>query len=142
MKSILVCFAVLFVGGVAWADPIVRWDRIEGNVQHAAENGIEVAGIPSSNRGVTITSGKAVFDLATGFLSFKVEGLSYDRHYPANDRPIGTYPGGLRMATIVCDSTRTPEVVDSECEQELMSPAGPQRGCGCLSGGVGRSSLP
>ena len=113
MKSILVCFAVLFVGGVAWADPIVRWDRIEGNLQDAAEDAIEVAGIPSSERGVTITSGKAVFDLATGFLSFKVEGLSYDRHYPANDRPIGTYPGGLRMATIVCDSTRTPEVVDS-----------------------------
>ena len=32
----------------------------------------------------------------------------------ANDRPIGTYPDGLRMATIVCDSTRTPaEIVDT-----------------------------
>jgi hypothetical protein len=98
----------------AWAGgPIVRWDRIEGNLQHAAGT-IEVAGIPSSERGVTVKSGKAMFNVATGFLSVDVEGLAYDRHYPANDRPIGTYPGGLRMATIVCDSTRaSAEIVDT-----------------------------
>jgi hypothetical protein len=114
MKSIIFLFVVLFVTSTAWAEgSIVRWDRIEGNLQHAADEPIEVAGILSSERGVTVTRGNAMLNLANGFLSVDVEGLSYDRHYPLNDRPIGTYPDGLRMATIVCDSTRAPEVVDS-----------------------------
>ena len=119
MTRIFTVLGALLACGTAWADgPIVRWDRIEG-VSHDAV-GTEVAGIASTTRGVTVGSGTAMFNLRTGFLFVQVKGIAYDRHYPANARPIGTYPGGLRMATIVCDSTGmfgTPVIVDTPAVQ-------------------------
>ena len=117
MKTILfaVAVALLAFTSPASADgPVIRWARIQG-VTHEA-TGIEVAGIPTSSRGVTVGSGSAMLNLKSGFLSFDVTGISYDRHYPETGRPIGTYPSGARMVTIVCDSTGyfgPTEVVDS-----------------------------
>lgn len=123
MRRILFAVAVgLFaVTSPASADgPFIRWARIQGVTQDAV--GMEIAGIPTSSRGVTVGSGSAMLNLKNGFLSFEVTGISYDRHYPATGRPIGTYPSGSRMVTIVCDSTGyfgPTEVADSPAFPEV-----------------------
>jgi hypothetical protein len=104
MRRILFAVAAFLACAVAGATgPTIRWDRIEGVTKDAA--GTEVAGIVASSRGVTVGSGKAMFNLETGFVSFEVKGIAYDRHYPETERPIGTYPDGDRMVTLVCDSS-------------------------------------
>ena len=116
MNRILCGIAALLACGAAWGDgSIVRWDRIEGVTKDAA--GTEVAGVYASSRGVTVGSGKAMVNFETGFVSFEVKGIAYDRHYPKTERPIGTYPDGPRMVTVVCDSSGIygePVVLDTE----------------------------
>jgi len=109
MYRTLWVFAAMFACGVAWADgPTVRWDRMEASFLQADENGCvggEASGVyicPGRVR--TVGGGRAMLNLNTGFLSFRVEGLANAGHF--TNGPLGTMTAKANfIGTVVCDST-------------------------------------
>lgn len=122
MRRILLgCVAGLMVCGAAWAEgPIVRWDQIIGVTGHESEAQLVVDGIVPSGRWITVRDGRAMLDLATGFVTIKVEGVSYARHYGFGSvapAPLGgpIPASNSRYGTFVCGATSAyPVQVDTE----------------------------
>jgi len=102
-KMLLAAVVGLFVFiSSAWAEaPTVRWDRVEG-LGAVDWTQIHVGPIWAS-RGRTVGAGNVMLNLKTGFLSFRIEGMSNGNQY-ANG-PLGASGSGLLMGTVVCDST-------------------------------------
>ena len=102
-RSFVIAMMFLVTATGSWAaGPVVRWDRIEG-VLAANLMEIHVGDIPASGRWRTAGEGGAMLNLRTGFLSFRVEGISWANHYP--NGPLGAPATGAVMGTVVCDST-------------------------------------
>ena len=108
MRRMLFGLAVglLTFTGSAWADgPIVQWDRIEG-VVGADLTPVNVGPIFASSRWRTSGSGRAMVNLKTGFLTFRVSGVSWAKSY--SNGSLGTptpKAGGQLIGTVVCNST-------------------------------------
>ena len=109
MMRVLWVFAATLACGAAWADgPMIRWDRMEASFLQADQNGCvggEASGVyicPGRVR--TAGGGRVMLNLNTGFLSFKVEGLSNAGHF--TNGPLGTMAARADfIGTVVCDST-------------------------------------
>lgn len=106
MKRMLMAASIglLAVAGTALAsDQIVRWDRLESTLAVDAANAAVGPMLPARAR--TVGGGWVMVNLRTGFLAFRVDGLSTAGQY--FNGPLGG-PGMQRlyMGTVVCDSTQ------------------------------------
>lgn len=103
MKKLLCLFAATLAYGVAWAgDLMIRWDRMEASFLQADESGCVGDICPGRVR--TVGGGRAMLNLSTGFLTFRVERLSIAAHF--TNGPLGSMTSQANfIGTVVCDST-------------------------------------
>jgi hypothetical protein len=106
MKKLLMAatLGLLAVTSAALAgDQIVRWDRLDGTLSVDPAN--SSVGPILAARARTVGGGSVIVNLNTGFVSFRVDGMSVGGQY--FNGPLGS-PGlqTLWMGTIVCDSTQ------------------------------------
>lgn len=147
MRTLLcgIAAALLFAGGPSSAqeDTLVRWTRLEpapfvettpssviGPIEGTTDHFI-----PPSGKLRTVGKGFAMVNLKTGFLSFRMEGLSNGQ--PLSGTPIGApVTGGLRgnvMATVVCYAMRPGHVVFTDTPLIVLD----ETGSGSFEGFVG-----
>jgi len=104
--SLALCVFPLFAGST-FADegPIVVWDRVEGIVA-ADVVPVTVGPFVASPRWRSAGDGRVMLNLGSGFLSLRVDGVSWANHY--TNAPLGSptaLPGNTWLGTVVCDST-------------------------------------
>ncbi len=113
MKQVLTGLVALLIGTAGgqsegtggWGGalgPIVRWDRIEGTFVLPDGTAGTVGPLQGSAR-YRVAEGKATLNVESGVLNVRVEGLSWNLHYP--NAPLGSGLSGSFMGTVVCDST-------------------------------------
>jgi hypothetical protein len=103
MKRVLWALVGMLACGVAWADgQMIRWDRMEASFLQADESGCVGDICPGRVR--TVGGGRVMINLNTGFLSFKVEGLSNAAQFPNGVLGSMTEQANF-IGTVVCDST-------------------------------------
>ena len=106
MRRMLFAVAALLVCGTAWADgSIIRWDQIVGNRGHESDANLVVGAYAPSPRWYTVGSGRAMFNLGTGFFSIHLGGASTAWHGP---NVLGNSVSVMAIATVVCDSRGDP----------------------------------
>src|SRR5260370_33685973 len=103
MKKILALFAVLCCATAAFAqfhedDAVVRWKTIVGNI--TVSNNDAVGGINPGTTPWSTVGGRASVNLATGHVSFDVDGLVLN-----GGNATGT-PGGVDQVegSLICDA--------------------------------------
>ena len=119
MKKMLALFAVLCSATAAFAhedDAVVRWKTIVGNI--TVSNNDAVGGINPGTTPWSTTGGRARVNLATGHVSFDVDGLVLN-----GGNATGT-PGGVDQVegSLICDAgmqdqtifTTTPVQLDAQ----------------------------
>ena len=110
MRRMLFALAALLACGAALADgSVIRWDRFEGAHFQADDNGC-VGGTSSAvyicpGRPRSSGPGHAILNLGTGFLTFRVTGISNAAHYPNGVLGGPAASGGTFIGTVVCHST-------------------------------------
>lgn len=103
---------LLALSGSAWADgPMIRWDGIEGILRNSA-NG-KVGDISPTVPPHVAVGGRVMLNLATGFISIRVEGLSFARQF-AVQHVLGSPVDEPKKGTVVCASWTQPIAVDTD----------------------------
>ena len=109
MNKTLLCIAIVCLGmfaNVAAADgPMVQWNRVEGFVATDIVPS-SVGPFVVSPRWRSVSGGRVVLNLTTGFISIRISGVSWANHY--ENAPLGSpspLPNADVIGTVVCNST-------------------------------------
>jgi hypothetical protein len=118
MRRMLFGLAVglLTFTGSAWAGgPIVRWDHVVGNIGTESDSpNLMVAGISPSPRWFSMSGGRVMLNLESGFVSIKIDGISGANHRPGSASVLGTTIASAARGLVVCNSSErygTPTVI-------------------------------
>src|SRR5260370_19536532 len=106
MKKMLALFAVLCCAvGVFAQDPVVRWKTIVGNI--TVSNNDAVGGINPGTTPWSTLGGRASVNLATGYVSFDVDGLVLN-----GGNATGT-PDGVDQVegSLICDAGQKDQTI-------------------------------
>ena len=106
MKKMLALFAVLCCATAAFADDaVVRWKTIVGNI--TVSNNDAVGGINPGTTPWSTVGGRARVNLATGHVSFDVDGLVLN-----GGNATGT-PGGVDQVegSLICDAVKADQTI-------------------------------
>ena len=105
MRRLLLALVALLACTPVWAaGPIIKWDRFEG-VHFQVEDYGCIGGVICPGRPRSSGPGQAILNLNTGFLAFRVTGISNAASYPNGVLGGPAASGGTFIGTVVCNST-------------------------------------